>query len=106
MNSGGIPPSSVSIAVKTSKGGGLCDRGPDCNLAGEAMNSLGCDLVNTVTESSKGGGLAAVFLLHLLSNEVSFLNIRGLGKSYRRAWVKEHILVEDLDIVALQETIK
>jgi hypothetical protein len=29
-----------------------------------------------------------------------------LGKSYRRNWVKEHILSEDLDIVALQETIK
>jgi hypothetical protein len=32
--------------------------------------------------------------------------VRGLGKPYRRNWVKEHIMLEDLDVVALQETIK
>lgn len=37
---------------------------------------------------------------------IMFWNIRGLGKAYRRIWVKEHILVEDLDVVAIQETIK
>jgi exonuclease III len=35
-----------------------------------------------------------------------FWNVRGLGKSNRRKLVKEHILLEELDIVALQETIK
>lgn len=29
-----------------------------------------------------------------------------MGKSHRRNWVRDHILQEDLDIVALQETIK
>lgn len=37
---------------------------------------------------------------------ILFWNVRGLGKAYRRSWVKNHILSEDLDIVALQETIK
>lgn len=37
---------------------------------------------------------------------ILFWNVRGLGKSYRRNLVKEHILQEELDIVALQETIK
>jgi exonuclease III len=37
---------------------------------------------------------------------IIFWNIKGLGKSHRRNWVKEHIILEDLDIVALQETIK
>lgn len=32
--------------------------------------------------------------------------MRGLGKAYRRNWVQEHIMMEDLDVVALQETIK
>lgn len=35
-----------------------------------------------------------------------FWNVRGLGKPYRRNWVKDHIMIEDLDVVALQETIK
>jgi exonuclease III len=37
---------------------------------------------------------------------ILFWNVRGLGKANRRSWVKEHILTEDLDIVAIQETIK
>jgi len=37
---------------------------------------------------------------------ILFWNVRGLGRAYRRGWIKEHILAEDLDIVALQETIK
>jgi hypothetical protein len=32
---------------------------------------------------------------------ISFWNVRGLGKANRRNWVKEHILIEDLDIVAI-----
>jgi exonuclease III len=32
-------------------------------------------------------------------------NVRGLGKAYR-SLVKNHILQEDLDLVALQETIR
>lgn len=35
-----------------------------------------------------------------------FWNVKGLGKAFRRNWVKEHILDEDLDVVAIQETIK
>jgi len=35
-----------------------------------------------------------------------FWNVRGLGKSNRRELVKEHVLQESLDLVALQETIK
>lgn len=35
-----------------------------------------------------------------------FWNVRGLGTVHRRSYVKAHILQEDLDIVALQETIK
>lgn len=38
--------------------------------------------------------------------KIFFWNVRGLGKVYRRHWVKDHILTEDLDVVALQETIK
>jgi exonuclease III len=38
--------------------------------------------------------------------KILFWNVRGLGKSYRRNWVKNHILAEDLDVVAIQETIK
>ena len=37
---------------------------------------------------------------------ILFWNDRGLGKSYKRNLVKEHILQEELDIVALQKTIK
>lgn len=37
---------------------------------------------------------------------IIFWNIWGLGKSFRRNWVKEHVLQEELGIVALQETIK
>jgi hypothetical protein len=32
---------------------------------------------------------------------ILFWNVRGLGKAYRRNWVKEHIMMEDLDVVAL-----
>lgn len=35
-----------------------------------------------------------------------FWNVRGLGKAYRRGWVKEHIFANDLDVIAIQETIK
>lgn len=38
--------------------------------------------------------------------KILFWNVRGLGKSNRRKLVKDHILQEELDIVALQETIK
>lgn len=38
--------------------------------------------------------------------KILFWNVRGLGKSYRRNLVRNHILQEDVDIVALQETIK
>lgn len=37
---------------------------------------------------------------------ILFWNVRGLGKSYRRGLVKNHILQEDIDVVAIQETIK
>lgn len=37
---------------------------------------------------------------------IMFWNVRGLGTSHRRSWVKNHILQEDLDLVAIQETIK
>jgi exonuclease III len=37
---------------------------------------------------------------------ILFWNVRGLGKSNKRKLVKDHILQEELDIVALQETIK
>lgn len=37
---------------------------------------------------------------------ILFWNVRGLGKAYRRNWVKDHVMLEDLDVVALQETIK
>lgn len=33
-------------------------------------------------------------------------NARGLGKTYRRSLVKNHIIQEDLDVMAIQETIK
>jgi len=35
-----------------------------------------------------------------------FWNVRGLGTSYRRSLVRKHILSDNLEIVALQETIK
>lgn len=38
--------------------------------------------------------------------KVMFWNVRGLGKSYRRSLVKDHVIQEDLDVVAIQETIK
>lgn len=38
--------------------------------------------------------------------KIFFWNVRGLGKSHKRNWVRDHILQEDLKIVALQETIK
>jgi exonuclease III len=34
-----------------------------------------------------------------------FWNVRGLGKAYRRSLVKNHV-IQDLDVIALQETIK
>lgn len=37
---------------------------------------------------------------------ILFWNVRGLGKAHRRRWVKEHILSEDIDMVAIQKTIK
>lgn len=38
--------------------------------------------------------------------KIIFWNVRGLGKSYRRSLVRKHILFDNLEIVALQETIK
>ena len=35
-----------------------------------------------------------------------FWNVRGLGSSHRRKLVRNHILQENFDVVALQETIK
>jgi exonuclease III len=35
-----------------------------------------------------------------------FWNVRGLGMTHRRGYVKNHVIQEDLDIVAIQETIK
>jgi len=35
-----------------------------------------------------------------------FWNVRGLGKSSRRSLVKDHIISDSLEVVALQETIK
>jgi exonuclease III len=37
---------------------------------------------------------------------ILFWNIRGLGKSRKRNLVKDHIMLEDMDLVAIQETIK
>lgn len=37
---------------------------------------------------------------------VMFWNVRGLGTTHRRGYVKNHVIQEDLDIVAIQETIK
>lgn len=37
---------------------------------------------------------------------VMFWNVRGLGKAYRRKMVHNHILQENLGIIALQESIK
>jgi hypothetical protein len=34
---------------------------------------------------------------------ILFWNIRGLGKSRERNLVKDHIMLEDLDLVAIQE---
>jgi exonuclease III len=38
--------------------------------------------------------------------KIMFWNVRGLGKGFRRSLVKDHVIQEDLDVVALQETIK
>jgi exonuclease III len=38
--------------------------------------------------------------------KIMFWNVRGLGKSYRRSLVRNHIISENLEMVALQETIK
>lgn len=38
--------------------------------------------------------------------KILFWNVRGVGKAHRRKMVANHVLREDLDIVALQETIK
>lgn len=38
--------------------------------------------------------------------KVMFWNVRALGKSNRRSLVRKHILADNLEIVALQETIK
>lgn len=37
---------------------------------------------------------------------IIFWNVRGLGKAYRRNWVRDHIMGEDLELVGIQETIK
>lgn len=37
---------------------------------------------------------------------IMFCNARGLGTTHRSGAIKNHILQEDLDIVAIQETIK
>jgi exonuclease III len=37
---------------------------------------------------------------------IMFWNVRGLEKSHRRGMILNHILQEDLDVVAVQETIK
>lgn len=38
--------------------------------------------------------------------KILFWNVRGVGKSHRRKLVANHVLQEDLDVVAIQETIK
>jgi exonuclease III len=38
--------------------------------------------------------------------KIMFWNVRGIGKSHRRSLVRGHILADNLEIVALQETIK
>lgn len=38
--------------------------------------------------------------------KIMFWNVRGLGTSHRRSFIKNHILSENLDVVAVQETIK
>jgi len=38
--------------------------------------------------------------------KVMFWNVRGLGKPHRRSLVRKHILSDNLEVVALQETIK
>ena len=35
-----------------------------------------------------------------------FWNVRGLGKPYRRSLVRKHVCTDNLEVVALQETIK
>lgn len=38
--------------------------------------------------------------------KVMFWNVRGLGTAHRRGFIRNHVIQEDLDIVAIQETIK
>ena len=38
--------------------------------------------------------------------KLMFWNVRGLGKTHRRSLVRDHVLSESLDLIALQETIK
>lgn len=38
--------------------------------------------------------------------KIMFWNVRSLRKAYRRSLMKNHVIQEDLDVVALQETIK
>lgn len=38
--------------------------------------------------------------------KIFFWNVRGLGKSYRRSLVGKHIISDNLEMVALQETMK
>lgn len=38
--------------------------------------------------------------------KIFFWNVRGLGKSFRRSLVRKHIISDNLEVVALQETIK
>ena len=38
--------------------------------------------------------------------KIMFWNVRGMGKSSRRSLVKDHIISDSLEVVALQETIK
>lgn len=38
--------------------------------------------------------------------KVMFWNVRGLGKAHRRSLVRKHILSDNLEVVALQKTIK
>jgi exonuclease III len=37
---------------------------------------------------------------------ILFWNVRGVGKSHRKKLVANHVFLEDLDVVAIQETIK
>lgn len=38
--------------------------------------------------------------------KILFWNVRGVGKPHRRKLVANHVLQDDLDVVAIQETIK